>query len=152
MSRQVLRARSPLVIDGCFWRLLAGVEVVYILLWSLVPQCCELAGTAAFAVTALAEKLGQSHTPANAIWPVSKKGQMPPFLGFELRSAYLAASVAGGGAGPRRRAVIHELVTLLAVLLPGIVVSGLLSSGGLLGTDGVASLHQFALAGLGLSL
>ena len=40
---------------------------------------CELAGTVAFAVTALAEKLGQSHTPANAIWPVSKTGQMPLF-------------------------------------------------------------------------
>ena len=58
-----------------------------------------------------------THTPANAIWLVSKKGQMP-FFGLELRSAYLAASVAGRGAGSRRRAVIYELVTLLAVLLP----------------------------------
>ena len=61
---QVLRARSPLVIDGCFWRLLAGVEVVFIRFWSLAPRFCELAGTATFAVTVLAEKLGLlTHPP-----------------------------------------------------------------------------------------
>ena len=38
---------------------------------------CELAGTVAFAVTALAEKLGCTHTPAKTIRPVSKKGRMP---------------------------------------------------------------------------
>ena len=38
---------------------------------------CELAGTVALAVTALAEKLGYTHTPAKTIRPVSKKGRMP---------------------------------------------------------------------------
>ena len=53
-----------LPLAGVAWRFLAVVEAVFTRFWSLVPRCCELAGTAAFALAVLAEKLGLlTHPP-----------------------------------------------------------------------------------------
>ena len=63
-------------------------------------------------------------------------------MGFELRSAYLAASVAGRGAGSRRWAVTRELATLLADFVLDLVVTVCFSSGAWYGSDGAAPLLQ----------
>ena len=117
MSSQVFRAQSPSAAGGCClaaprsrrgWFhpfLVAGASALR------AGRHCSVCPRSSCRET------WPTHTPANAIWPVSKKGQMTLF-GYELRSAYPATSVAGRGAGSRRRAVIFELVALLVFLLP----------------------------------